>query len=265
MDLFHVRTGTGPLVVSMPHVGTFIPEAIAARLTPHARTTPDTDWHLPLLYDFLDALDATVLIATHSRYVIDLNRPPDDANLYPGHDTTALVPLDTSEKQPIYGGAPPDAAEIDTRRQTYWQPYHDQLTAQLVAARAGHGYALLWDAHSIKSVLPRYFPGRLSDLNLGTGGGKSCGAGLGEQLLALGSGSPYSAVLNGRFKGGYITRHYGSPSHQVHAVQLELSWATYMDEQPPYALRDDLAARVRPTLRAMMEAFVAWGRGGIAS
>ncbi|MEO7404560.1 MAG: N-formylglutamate deformylase, partial [Burkholderiales bacterium] len=256
MHLFDFRTGSGPLLVSMPHVGTHVPPAIAAHFTDHARTLPDTDWNLPRLYDCLDALGASVQAATHSRYVVDLNRPPDNENLYPGQDTTALVPIDTSEKQPIYTGPVPDAAEIDARRTTYWQPYHDHLRTTLDAIRAKHGYALLWEAHSIKSVLPRYFPGRLADLNLGTGGGKSAGAGLGKALLAVGLRSPYSAVLDGRFKGGYITRHFGQPATRIHAVQLELSWATYMDESHPYAFREDLAARLRPVLRETLETYL---------
>lgn len=261
MDLFHFKPGDGPLLVSMPHVGTFIPDAIAAQLTAHARTTPDTDWHLPQLYDFLDVFRASVLVATHSRYVIDLNRPPTGENLYPGRDTTALVPIDTNDKLPIYAGAVPDAAEIDARRATYWQPYHDQLRKALDAIRAEHGYAILWDAHSIRSVLPRFFAGKLWDINLGTADGRSCGPGLGEALAECAQGQDtYSSVLNGRYKGGYITRHYGRPGDRIHAVQLELSWATYMDESPPFSFRDDLARGVRPVLRRLVERALEWGR-----
>ena len=257
---FQFRPGTGPLVVSMPHVGTFIPPTIASQLTAHALTTPDTDWHLPLLYDFLDEFDATILIATHSRFVIDLNRPPDDANLYPGQDTTSLVPIDSSEKQLLYAHAAPSAEEIIARRETYWRPYHEQLLAALAATRARHGYALLWDAHSIKSVLPRYFPGTLTTLNIGTNDARACDSAMARSVHAVAQASPYSAALDARFKGGYITRHYGSPKHDIHALQLELSWASYMEEFSPYRLRDDLAAKVRPTLKAMMHAFVAAGR-----
>jgi len=254
MAPFKLRAGHTPLLVSMPHTGTHVPEPLLARLTDEARRLPDTDWHLEQLYDFLDELGGSVLVATHSRYVVDLNRPPDNANLYPGQDTTPLVPLDTFHKQPLYRrGQEPDASEIVERVATYWKPYHSRLSQELQALRKEHGYALLWDAHSIFSVVPRFFSGTLRDLNLGTADGHSCGAGIGEGMMQKVSG--YSAVLNGRFKGGYITRTYGAPANSVHAVQLELSEATYMNESFPFELRDDLAMRLRPQLRALVEEF----------
>jgi N-formylglutamate deformylase len=257
METFRFRAGRSPLLVSMPHTGTHIPAAIAARLTPAARQVADTDWHMERLYDCLEALGASVLVATHSRYVVDLNRPPDGANLYPGKDTTALVPVDTFHKEPLYPGATPDEAEIRARVATYWQPYHRQLAEALQDLRRRHGHALLWDAHSIFSVLPRFFEGQLTDFNLGTAGGTSCAPGLGERLLAVAQAAGgYSAVLNGRFKGGYITRRYGDPAGGIHAVQLELSEATYMDESAPYAFRPDLAAGVQPVLRSLLEEFL---------
>jgi len=224
-----------------------------------ARALPDTDWHLERLYDFLDQIGASVLVATHSRYVVDLNRPPDNASLYPGQDTTGIVPVDTFHKEPIYlPGGEPFEAEMHERIRTYWQPYHDKLAVELAALKARHGYVLLWDAHSIFSELPRFFQGRLPDLNLGTAEGKSCAAGLGEALLKVVEG--YSAVLNGRFKGGYITRRYGDPAHGVHAVQLELSEATYMDEARPYGYHANLARRLQPQLRTLLELFLALAR-----
>jgi N-formylglutamate deformylase len=229
-------------------------------MSPAALRVPDTDWHLPQLYDFAAGLGASVLAATHSRYVIDLNRPEDDANLYPGQDTTSLVPRDTFAKEAVYLAAEPDRAEISARTAQYWQPYHAKLAAELERIKSRHGYALLWDAHSIASHVPRFFPGRLTDFNLGTAGGAACGKGLGEALLALAKTEPgYSAVLNGRFKGGHITRRYGNPAEHVHAVQLELSWAVYMDETWPYAYRPDLAAGVRPLLQRMLETMLNWG------
>jgi N-formylglutamate deformylase len=255
MDVFHLRHGTTPLVVSMPHVGTHLPDDIAARMTPIARTVPDTDWHLDRLYDFLDELGATVLIATHSRYVVDLNRPEDDASLYPGQDTTGLVPIDTFAREPLYAGAPPDDADRAARVDRYWRPYHGALAATLADLRARHGAALLWDAHSIKSEVPRFFDGRLPDFNLGTADGAACDPRIQRALADVAAQSAdYSHVMNGRFKGGYITRRYGRPAERVHAVQLELSEATYMDEAPPFAFREDLAARVRPALRRLLAA-----------
>ena len=255
MDLFRFRPGSAPLVVSMPHTGTHVPEWLAPRLSAAARALPDTDWHLERLYDFLADLDASVLVATHSRYVVDLNRPPDNANLYPGQDTTGIVPLDTFHREPLYlPGFPPSDEEVAQRIETYWRPYHQRLQQALSETKAKHGYALLWDAHSIFSELPRFFKGKLTDFNLGTADGKSCAAGIGEALAKTVEG--YSVALNGRFKGGYITRRYGDPANGVHAVQLELSEATYMDERPPYGLREKLARDLRPQLRTLLELFV---------
>jgi N-formylglutamate deformylase len=231
-------------------------------MTGEARLLPDTDWHLERLYDFLDELGAgaSVLVATHSRYVVDLNRPPDNANLYPGQDTTPLVPVDTFHKKPLYlAGQEPAAGEIAERVATWWKPYHAKLTAELDQIKSRHGYALLWDAHSIFSEVPRFFSGKLPALNLGTADGRSCGSGIGEGLMQKVSG--YGAVLNGRFKGGYITRTYGDPAAGVHAVQLELSEATYMDESPPFRFNDSLARSLRPQLRVLLEEFCRLGRG----
>ena len=258
MDLYKFRQGTRPLLVSMPHVGTHIPDALARRMMPIARTVPDTDWHLEQLYDFADGLGASVLAATHSRFVVDLNRPPDNANLYPGQDTTGLCPIDTFAKQPIYRmGEEPDDTEIRHRVGTYWKPYHAKLQEELARIKARHGSALLWDAHSIASHVPRFFAGRLTDFNLGTADGKSCRSEIGARMLEIAQAAPgYTSVLNGRFKGGYITRTYGTPADGVEAVQLELSEITYMDEPPPFGYRKDLAGEVKPHLRRMLEAFL---------
>ena len=258
MDLFRFRRGASPLLVSVPHAGTYLPPELRARLTGQALELPDTDWHVDRLYDFLDELGASVLVATHSRYVIDLNRPPDNANLYPGQDTTGLVPVDTVAQAEVYlPGEVPGAREVAARRAQYWQPYHDQLERELRRIRTEHGYALLWDAHSIPSEVPRFFPGRLPDLNVGTNGGASCAAAMEAVVFAAAErASGYTVVLNGRFKGGYITRHYGRPAERFHAVQLELSQRTYMNEPPPFEFREDLAAKIRPALRRMLEAFV---------
>ena len=258
---FRFRQGTRPLLISMPHVGTHVPPALAARFTDAARQVPDTDWHLARLYDFAaEELGASVLIATHSRYVIDLNRPPDDRNLYPGQDTTGLCPVDSFDKAPLYAaGDVPGAAEIAARRDAIWQPYHQQLQAELDRLKAAHGTVALWDAHSIRSVLPRFFDGRLTDLNLGTADGASCDPALAQELLAIAEAAAgYSAVLNGRFKGGHITRRYGDPAWGVHAVQLELTQSSYMQEDPPFDYLPALAADVRPHLRRLLEAVMAF-------
>ena len=181
---FRFRAGTRPLLISMPHVGTHLPPALAARLSAEARELADTDWHLERLYDFADELGASLLVATHSRYVIDLNRPPDGASLYPGQSVTGLCPVDSFDDRPLYAaGDEPGAAEIDARRDALWHPYHRQLADELARLKQTHGVVALWDAHSIRSVLPRFFTGKLPDLNLGTADGASCDPRLAQQLL----------------------------------------------------------------------------------
>ncbi|MDN4589550.1 N-formylglutamate deformylase [Xenophilus aerolatus] len=260
---FRFRAGTKPLLISMPHVGTHVPPALAARLTDEARQVPDTDWHLERLYDFADELGASVLVATHSRYVIDLNRPPDGASLYPGQSVTGLCPVDTFDDTPLYvEGDVPGEAEIAARREALWQPYHDQLAAELARLKAAHGVVALWDAHSIRSVLPRFFDGKLPDLNLGTADGASCDPALAAQLLDIAQSNPaYSGVLNGRFKGGHITRRYGDPSGGVHAVQLEMTQCSYMQEALPFDYLPAVAAGVQPQVRRMLEAVLAFVEG----
>ena len=262
MEPYRFTPGAAPLLVSMPHVGTHVPAGIAGRMTEAARAVPDTDWHVDRLYDFLDEIEAAVLAATHSRYVIDLNRPPDDRPLYPGASNTGLCPATTFAEAPIYrDGEVPDAAEIEDRRAQIWRPYHARLEAELAAVRARHGVVLLWEAHSIRSRVPRFFEGRLPDLNLGTAGGRSADSGLIARVAAVAEAAgDYSHALDGRFKGGYITRAYGDPGAGVHAVQLELSQVTYMDEDPPFGFRDDLAAGIRPVLRRFLETALAWAR-----
>ena len=259
---FRFRQGTQPLLISMPHVGTHVPPALAARFTPEAQQVHDTDWHLERLYDFADELGASVLVATHSRYVVDLNRPPDGASLYPGQNVTGLCPVDSFASTPLYAsGTGPEEAEVAARRDAVWAPYHQQLRAELERIRAAHGVAMLWDAHSIRSVLPRFFEGKLPDLNLGSANGASCDPGLANELLAIArSASGYSAVLNGRFQGGHITRHYGQPERNIHAVQLEMTQSSYMQEAMPFDYLPQRAAGVQPHLRRMLEAVLAFAR-----
>jgi len=258
---YRYRRGTSPLVVSMPHVGTFVPHSVGRQLADCAARRPDTDWHLPRLYDFLPELGATVIQATHSRYVVDLNRPPDGSNLYPGRDTPRLCPVDTFQSEPLYPAGEPDEAEIGRRVEGVWRPYHRRLATEIARVRAEHGVVLLWDAHSIVSVAPRLFEGRLADFNLGTADGASCDRGLADALaVALTRHSGYTSVLNGRFKGGYITRHYGSPAQGVHAVQMEMAEATYMQETSPYTFVAERAQGVRRILREQFAIALAWAR-----
>jgi N-formylglutamate deformylase len=258
---YRYRRGSSELIVSMPHVGTFVPRSIGRQMRDCAAARPDTDWHLPRLYDFLGEIGATVIQATHSRYYVDVNRPPDGSNLYPGRDTPRLCPIDTFHAEPLYREGEPSQDEIARRLESVWRPYHQRLEREIARVRAEHGIALLWDAHSIVSVAPRLFDGRLQDFNLGTADGASCDPELARRLaVALARHTGYTSVLNGRFKGGYITRRYGNPSGAVHAVQLEMAEEIYMDEVPPYPFRLDRAQPVRAILREQLELALDWAR-----
>lgn len=255
MDIFSLHRGSAPLLVSLPHDGSVIPPTLAARMREGARGAPDTDWHVARLYGFARELGASILVPRHSRYVVDLNRPPDDTSLYPGQNTTGLCPAVQFSGEPVYlEGEAPDPQEIAARVEQYWHPYHQALAAELARIRAEHGRALLWEAHSIRGELPFLFEGRLPDLNLGTASGTSCSPALQARLEAvLGSQHDHDWVANGRFKGGYITRHYGTPAAGIDAVQLEISQRTYMDEAS-FEYDDGKAARLQGLLRKLLQA-----------
>ena len=231
-EVFELHRGTAPLLVSLPHDGTALPDEIAARLTAQARTVPDTDWHVARLYAFARELGASMLVPRFSRYVVDLNRSEDDVSLYPGQNTTGLCPIVRFSGDPVYlPGREPSEDEVRARVERYWRPYHDALRAELDRIRTAHGRVVLWEGHSIRGELPFLFEGRLPDLNLGTAAGASCSQALQARLEALlAAQDEYDFVVNGRFKGGHITRHYGDPVNGVDAVQLEISQRVYMDE-----------------------------------
>jgi len=254
IPVYTLHRGHLPLLISMPHAGTHIPDELGPCYAPQAHAVADTDWHLPILYAFARDMGASLLIATHSRYVIDLNRPPDDVNLYPGQDTTSLCPLDDFDRARLYlPGQQPDAAEIAQRRSHYWEPYHQALQGELARLRGQHEQVALWDAHSIRSVVPRFFEGKLPDLNLGNNDHQSCAASMAQALLQAARGdAAYSTVLNGRFKGGYITRHYGKPEAGIQAIQLEMTQCCYMEESAPFAYHEQRAAAVQPLLRQLL-------------
>jgi N-formylglutamate deformylase len=253
--VYEFHEGTLPLLVSIPHAGTGIPHEVGGQLTGIAGELADTDWHLDTLYDFARSAGASVLGATISRYVIDLNRPSTGESLYPGQTTTGLCPTGTFRGEPLYrDGAGPSEADKALRLERYWRPYHEKLQAELERLRAIHGRVLLWEAHSIASVLPRLFEGKLPDLNLGTNSGSSCDPRIMEAVTARLAGQPFTWVHNGRFKGGFITREYGRPERGVHAIQLEMCQSTYMNEAAPFEYRPDLAAKVKPVVRAMVDA-----------
>lgn len=255
-DIFTLHRGELPLLISVPHDGTRVPDGIAARLTDSACRVPDTDWHIARLYDFVREMGASMIVPTHSRYVIDLNRGEDDISLYPGQNTTGLCPLVQFTGEPVYQpGGEPDEAEVLVRVETYWRPYHNALRSEIERLRALHGRVVLWEGHSIKGDhLPFLFEGQLPDLNLGTANGASCSPATQariEEVLA-GQGD-YGFVANGRFKGGHITRHYGRPAEGVEAIQLETSQRCYMDEES-FAWDAAKAAQLQPLLRAMLKA-----------
>ena len=253
---YQLHRGSAPLLVSIPHMGTVIPEALRGDFTARALDVEDTDWHLDRLYAFARELGASVLQPTVSRYVVDLNRPPDDTPMYPGASNTELCPTRFFTGDPLYReGFALAADEKARRRATWWQPYHQALQEELGRLKAQHGHVLLWDAHSIRSEIPWLFEGVLPDLNIGTNAGASAAPSITEAVSAAAAREPrYTRAVNGRFKGGYITRHYGRPAEDVHAVQLEMTQKSYMREAPPYDYLPDRAAQVQPVLRSMVEA-----------
>ncbi|MBC5766115.1 N-formylglutamate deformylase [Ramlibacter albus] len=252
---FMLLEGTSPLLLSIPHMGTAIPDELHAHYTPRALDVEDTDWHLDRLYDFAGALGASVLRPGVSRYVIDLNRPPDDTPMYPGASNTELCPTRFFTGDPLYVQEVLTPEEKQRRRAKYWQPYHDALMGELARIKAQHGFALLWDAHSIRSEIPWLFEGVLPDLNIGTAGGTSAHPSITEAVANVArSATGVTHAVNGRFKGGYITRNYGRPSDQVHAVQLEMTQKTYMREEAPYDYMESRAKAIQPVVRGMVEA-----------
>jgi len=255
MKIYDLTEGNNPLIISIPHAGTFVPDNIKERFTDTALNLPDTDWHVGKLYnDFAKENNATLLQANYSRYVIDLNRPPDNTALYPGQTKVSLCPDKTFDGQDIYKNAlEPDTEEVTQRLKAYWHPYHDEIENQITRTIKKHGYAVLYDAHSIRSIVPRLFDGQLPDLNIGTADGKSCNQTIAKAAFDAAQKSSYSAVLNGRFIGGYITRRYGQPEEGVHALQMELTQSNYMNEDS-FTYDETRAARLKPALEIILHA-----------
>ena len=259
-DICTLHRGSTPLLISFPHVGTHIPADQQARYTERALQVEDTDWFLDRLYAFAADLGASLVVPRHSRYLIDLNRSSDNLPMYPGQNNTELCPTRHFTGEPIYReGQAPDEAEVRRRVAIYWQPYHDAVQAQLAQLKQTHGHAVLFDAHSIKSDVPWLFEGTLPHMNVGTVNGQSCAPSLRDAVAAVfGAQTAYSHVVDGRFKGGHITRHFGQPEQGVHAVQLEMCWRAYMDELPPYRWHDTHAAAVTPLLRSLVQTLATW-------
>lgn len=254
-----VIPGDGPLVLGQPHVGTMIPPEVSVELNDLGRSVPDTDWWIDRLYESIAArTGATVVRQTLSRFVIDVNRDPSGVSLYPGQNTTTLCPTTTFDAEPIYrDGCEPDPAEIARRKGLYFAPFHAAMAAAIETARIRHGYCVVYDCHSIRSQVPNLFPGTLPVFNIGTNGGLSCAAAIREAAVRAAETSGMSFVADGRFKGGWITRHYGAPERNVHAVQMELAQSAYMAEAPPWTYDEAVAARTETVLDRIVAAILA--------
>ncbi len=252
-EVVTVTRGDGPIVLGMPHTGTFLPDAILQRLNSEGQLLRDTDWHVDTLYRDIIPDVTTVRMNVH-RYAIDANRDPTGQSLYPGAATTDLVPTTNFDGAPIWTpGAEPTDADTAERLSLYHAPYHAALAAELERARTRHGVAILWDCHSIRSVIPWLFDGTLPDFNSGTNGGATCDARIEAAVVEGAKASGRTNVLNGRFKGGWTTRHYGRPDRGLHAIQMELAQSSHLaTEAPPFALDPDKAARLRPILAQML-------------
>lgn len=248
MTPVEVVQGDGPVILGLPHTGTYVPQEIRAALNARGQELADTDWHIHTLYEGL-LPGATTVRATFHRYVIDANRGPEDESLYPGQNTTGLVPLTDFDGAPIWAEAP-DADAVAARLARFHAPYHAALSAEIARVKARHGVAILYDCHSIRSLIPFLFDGRLPDFNIGTANGTSCAPEIEAATRAVcAAAQGFSHVLNGRFKGGWTTRHYGRPETGVHAIQMELAQATHLHaEAAPWALDLRKAARLRPHL-----------------
>ncbi len=259
-EIFRLSEGSVPLLVNMPHLGTAIPAGIAERMTEIGRASIDTDWYLDQLYDFLADLGAWTMAAVHSRYVVDVNRHPDNVPSYTNMRTPGLVPTETFDGEPLYmPGEEPDANDIAERLERDWRPYHENLREVLDHIRSAHGIAVLFDCHSIRSLVPRYTKEQLPDLNVGTADLTTCAPELRNAVVeSLQNDSGYSIAVDAIFKGGYIPRHYGQPSDGIHAFQLELSMATYMDEDRPAVFNEEKARCIRPILKEMVETAIGW-------
>lgn len=257
-DTYTLHHGRRPLLISLPHDGTDVPEEVAGRFSPIAATMPDNDWHVGQLYAFAREMGVSILKPRYSRYLIDLNRPVDGSLLYPGQTESALCPLYTFDGLPVYrAGLEPVREEIEGRIERYWRPYHEALDGELSRLRHQHARVVLWEAHSIRGVLPQLFEGELPDFNIGTVDGESCTRALEDSLRkVLGQQQQFSYVVNGRFKGGHITRHYGRPGAGIEAVQLELNQGTYLDEAT-FEFDEPRARRVQPVIRELLEAALA--------
>lgn len=269
MPWLTVIRGEAPLVVSLPHTGTDVPAPYDSALVSGWLARKDADWWIERLYDFADELGATLVRTSISRTVIDVNRDPSGISLYPGQATTELCPTTTFDGEPLYeAGAQPDASALDERRKRFFDPYHAALKTEVERLRSRHGRVIVYDCHSIRSVVPRLFEGTLPHFNIGTNGGTTCAGELSKAIEDICAGSRFSHVVNGRFKGGYITRSLGQPDKGIHAVQMELACRGYMNEplgsvaegQWPTPYDEAYAAPMREALIQILKACLTFAR-----
>jgi N-formylglutamate deformylase len=250
----NITQGDGPLLLAQPHGGIEIPDSILQRLNTEGQAMADTDWHISRLYTGLIENVTSVSTSIH-RYVIDANRDPSDQSLYPGQNTTSLCPTTTFEGSEIYlPGQAPSVDEIAVRQQQYHQPYHDALSEQIERIKQKHGYAVLYDCHSIRSLIPYLFDGKLPDFNIGTNSGNSCDPAIEAAVASICENAKgYDSITNGRFKGGWTTRHFGHPEQGVHAIQMELAQCNYMQEVAPWQYDSGRADKLRKILAHILE------------
>ena len=267
-----VVQGDAPLILAFPHTGTFIPPDIERDLASSWLARKDTDWGVDRLYDFAGRLGVTAIRTAVSRTVIDVNRDPSGASLYPGQATTSLCPLSTFDGEPLYrSGHEPDEREIVRRREAFFDPYHKALVREIERLRRLHRRVVVYDAHAIRSTIPRLFQGELPNLNIGTDDGRTASPDLARGIEAICAQSNFSHVSNGRFRGGWTTRRYGDPARGIHAVQMELAFRSYMDEPArvsvanwPRAYHDERAAALRVVLSSILEFCLIFSREGVS-
>jgi N-formylglutamate deformylase len=254
MNPVEVIQGDGPVILGQPHGGTFVPDEIMSRLNENGRLLADTDWHIDKLYNDL-LLDTSVVHATFHRYVIDANRDPSGTSLYPGQNTTGLCPVTDFDGVPIWKtGAEPNARDITKHTADFHRPYHAALEKEIARVKAKHGIAIVYDCHSIRSRIPFLFEGELPALNIGTDNGETCAPSVESETHRIASASDFSTVLNGRFRGGWTTRHYGRPKEGVHVIQMEVAQSAYLEtEAPPWAYSEKRAEHLRRTLKKILQ------------
>ena len=255
MEVFEVTEGNSPLILAMPHTGTYVPEGVLKHLNEAGRTLRDTDWHIEKLYQGLMP-DVTIVRALFHRYVIDANRAPTDESLYPGQNTTGLCPTTDFDGKPIYlDEQEPEPEEIESRRNEFHTPYHRAIAKEIERVHARHGLVILYDCHSIRSHIPFLFEGKLPDFNIGTNNGTTCAKSMEISTSDIcSSAQGFSSILNGRFKGGWTTRNYGQPDNNIHAIQMELAQSTHLaGEELPFDYSPQIAANIRPHLKNILE------------